>query len=447
MPGIRHARWASQSQSTGQPRRMVGLEHPATGHPPRMPRHFRDYLAPFAVLLLLYAGFFKASPLLSWVPVDLTLLGALLTLVGVVVVLIRNSVPRGTGAVLALWATFMPMAILHANNTYGSSKSLRLFTLTLLAALGLLFLIHSERRQQIWVFMQIALGAVLAIGTALSPVPNGLQDYVYRQVAAGTDPIGAGRAAGVAVVGCFALALAGHRGRAWLTAAGAALIVPMFMSGSRGPVAAAAAALAAVAVLAPERGTIRAARVAVIAAVMALTYALTIGSTTGGTGRIALTLLKGSDQGDASQLRLMLWHYTFAYLPGHPWGLGWGGLQDTSGYVLLGLGLRYPHNVLLEVTAEAGWIAGAAVIVFLWAALRRLRAAAVSPFPVALFGIAVFFTVNAMVSGDVNDNRTMWASLAIGWVIASGCGTPRTSEISGSTRYTVSDVPSLPGHR
>jgi hypothetical protein len=241
MLGIRNARRASQSQSTGQPRLMVGPEHPAPGHPPRTPRHFRDYLAPFAVLLLLYAGYFKANPLLSWVPVDLTLLGALLTLVGVVAVLIRNSVPRGTGTVLALWATFMPMAILHANNTYGSSKSLRLFTLTLLAALGPLFLIRSERRQQIWVVMQIALGAVLAIGTALSPVPNGLQDYIYQQAAEGTNPIGAGRAAGVAVVGCFVLALAGHQRRVLLTAIGAALVIPLFLSGSRGPVLAAMA--------------------------------------------------------------------------------------------------------------------------------------------------------------------------------------------------------------
>ena len=212
---------------------MVGSEHPAPGHPPRMPRHFRDYLAPFAVLLLLYAGYFKASPLLSWVPVDQTLLGALLTLVGVVAVLLRNSVPRGTGAVLALWATFMPMAILHANNTYGSSKSLRLFTLTLLAALGPLFLKRSERCQQIWVFMQIALGAVLAIGTALSPVPTGLQDYIYHQAGEGADPIGAGRAAGVAVVGCFALPYRPPKRRtAGRRRSGP--VVPMFLSGSRG---------------------------------------------------------------------------------------------------------------------------------------------------------------------------------------------------------------------
>jgi O-antigen ligase len=403
------------------------MQRQVPSHPPRIHRNFGDYAAPFSVLLLLYAGYFKANPILSRVPVDLTLLGAVLTLAGVVAVLLWNSVPRGTGAVLALWATFMPMAILHADNSYGSSKSLRLFTLTLLAVLGPLFLMRSRRRQEIWVIIQIALGAVLAIGTALSPVPAGLQDYIYQQAPQGSDPTGAGQAAGVAVVGCLAVALAGHRRRALLTVAGAALVVPMFLSGARGPVVAAAATLAVVAAIIPGSGTRRAVRVALIAIGMALTWFLVSGSTTGGTGRIASALLKTNNQDPSSQIRLTLWHYTLSFVAGHPWGVGWGGLQDTAGYVVLDAGLRYPHNVLLEVAGEAGWIAGAAVIVFLWTGLRRIRGAAVGPFPVALFGIAMFFTMNAMVSGDVNDNRPMWASVAIGWVIASRDSTPRTS--------------------
>jgi O-antigen ligase len=114
----------------------------------------------------------------------------------------------------------------------------------------------------------------------------------------------------------------------------------------------------------------------------------------------------------------MLWHYTWAYIPGHFWGTGWGGLQDVSGMNLMaGYGLIYPHDILLEIAGEAGWIAAAAVMVFLWCGLRHLRTAAVSPYPAALFGIAVFFTVNAMLSGDVNDNRVMWAAVAIGWAV------------------------------
>jgi hypothetical protein len=402
---------------------------PAAAHPPRVRRNIRDYVAPFAVLLLLYAGFFKANPLLSWVPVDLTLLGASLTLAGIIAVLVTSSIPRGTGVVLAVWATFMPMAFLHAGNPYGSTKTLHLFTLTLLAALAPLFLIRSGRRQEIWVLMQIALGTILAIGTYLAPVSDMPPDVIYQTALEGSNPIGAGRAAGVAVVGCLCLALAGHRWRIWLVLLGGGAAVPLFMSGSRGPVLAAVISVFMVAALAPTSGIKRFTRIGLVGVGAVLTYLYIQGSTTGGAGRIAKTLLQGVDQDTSSQVRLMLWRYTGSYIFRHPWGTGWGGLQHVSGFNLLNTeGLVYPHNVLLEVTGEAGWIAGAAVIFFLWSGLRQLRAAAVLPFPAALFGIVVFFVLNAMVSGDVNDNRTMWASVAVAWVVAIGNGTHRTGQ-------------------
>jgi O-antigen ligase len=444
MPGNPSATCGNAGKASSRLGRESGWRHPTARQGPRMRRHFRDYAAPFAVLLLLYAGFFKANPLLSWAPVDLTLLGATLTLAGVVAVLFRNSVPRGVNAVLALWATFLPMVILRADNPYGSIKSLHLFTLTLLAALAPLFLIRSGRRQEIWVLMQIALGTVLAIGTSLSPVPDLPPGEIYRLSLQGTDPIISGQAAGVAVVGCFVLALAGHRRRALLILAGAALMVPLFLSGSRGPVLAAAVAVAIVAALAPASATRRLVRIGFVAVGGTLIYFYVRGSTTGGTGRIALTLFNPDNQDASSQVRLMLWHFTSSYILGHPWGTGWGGLQYISGFNLISTeGLIYPHNVLLEVAGEAGWIAGAAVVFFLWSGLRHLRTAAVSPFPAALFGIAVFFTMNAMVSGDVNDNRTMWASVAIGWVIASKGKTqpafesvpPRSEQADGVERH------------
>jgi hypothetical protein len=69
------------------------------------------------------------------------------------------------------------------------------------------------------------------------------------------------------------------------------------------------------------------------------------------------------------------------------------------------------------VTAEAGWIAGAAMIVYMWCGLRRLRRLAASPYPAVLFGMAVFNLVNSAVSGDINSYRCMWASIAIAWVM------------------------------
>jgi hypothetical protein len=379
-----------------------------------------DYAAPAAILLLLYAGYFKANPLLSWMPVDLTFLGAALTLTGVIAVTGRGTIPRGTGPVLALWAVFMPAAILHAPGSYASQKVTYLFTLTLLSALGPLFLIRSGARQEIWVIMQVTLAAVLAGGALLSSHPVQPAEGPARVFLSGSNTIASGDLAGLVVVACFIFALTRRRRRGLMLALGGAAAVAMFQTGSRGPVLAVAVALAAVAAFAPASGVHRAIRVAAVGAVFVLGWYFVRGDTGGGAGRIATTLLAGSDEGTSSLVRLSLWREAWDVIPVHFWGLGWGGLNDLgslSGAGLLGEpGLEYPHDIFLEVTAEAGWVAGAAMIVFMWYALRRLRRLAASPYPTVLFGIAVFNLVNSAVSGDINSYRCMWASIAIAWV-------------------------------
>ena len=333
---------ATQTEVLGTPGLWANGHRRAAGRHPRIRRYFRDYAAPFGVLILVYAGFFKGSPLLSWMPVDLTLLGALLVLGGVIAVVVRGDMPRGMGVVLAVWATFVPAAILHAPTEYGSSKASRLFTLTLLAALGPLFLIQSERRQRIWVVMQIGLGCVLAAGAALSPALAASDGAVYRLALDGSNAIGAGRAAGVAVVGFLVLALIGHRRRGWLLLAGAAVTVPLFQSGSRGPVLAAAVATAAVAVVAPASGARRLVRVVLLAVGGFLVWYWLRGQTAGPAGRISSTLLAGKLAGTSSQARMVLWGEAWGYIQGHPWGAGWGGLANLGGSGLLGqVGLMY----------------------------------------------------------------------------------------------------------
>jgi O-Antigen ligase len=392
---------------------------PAVPSPAVRARRPRDYVAVTPVVLLAYAGYFKANPLLSWVPVDLTFLGATLVAIGVLAVTGQSTIPRGTGPVLALWALFMPAAILHAPGSYASTKVTYLFTLTLLSALGPLFLLRTAARQELWVIMQVLLAAVLASGALLSSHPQLAAEGVDRVFLSGSNTEASGQLAGLVVLACFTFALAGRR-RGLMLVLGGAGAVAMFATGSRGPVLAVAIALAAVAAFAPASGVYRAVRVAAIGAVMILGWYFVRGDTGGGAGRIATTLLAGSDEDTSSQTRLSLWHEAWAIIPGHFWGIGWGGLADlgplSSGGLLGQPGLDWPHDIFLEVTAEAGWIAGAALIVFMWCALRRLRRLAASPYPAVLFAMAVFWLVNSAVSGDVNSYRCMWASLAIAWV-------------------------------
>jgi hypothetical protein len=140
-----------------------------------------------------------------------------------------------------------------------------------------------------------------------------------------------------------------------------------------------------------------------------------------------------------------MWREAWDVIPGHFWGLGWGGLSDLgplSGGGNLGPGgAPYPHDIWLQVTAEAGWIAGAALIVFVLCSLRRLRRLATSPYPAVLFGMAVFWVTQASLSGNVNSWRCMWASVAIAWVTVGssgqGGGIGSASDVAPSSSTTT----------
>ena len=113
--------------------------------------------------------------------------------------------------------------------------------------------------------------------------------------------------AAVVVLSCSILALTRRRWRGRMLALGGAAAVTMFATGFRGPVLAAAVALATVATFAPASGVYRTVRITAITLVMFLVWYFVRGDTTGGGGRIAATLLAGSDQDIASQIRLSLW--------------------------------------------------------------------------------------------------------------------------------------------
>jgi hypothetical protein len=412
--------------------RYAGDLGPPVPQPIARARSLRDYAAVAAILLLAYAGYFKASPLLSWTPVDLTFLGGALVLAGVLAGAGKSTIPRGMVPILALWALFVPAAILHAPGAYADQKVTYLFTLTLLSALGPLFLVRTAARQELWVIMQLVLAAVLAAGALISSHPVQPAEGPSRVYLSGSNTIASGELAGLVVLACFIFALTRRRRRGLMLALGGAGTVAMFQTGSRGPVLAVAVALAVVAVFAPASGAYRTVRVAVIGVVFFLSWYFVRGDTAGGAGRIASTLLAGSDGDTSSLVRLSLWREAWDVIPAHFWGIGWGGLNDLgplSGGGLLGQpGLEWPHDIWLEVTAEAGWIAGAALIVFMWCALRRLRRLAASPYPAVLFGMAVFWLVQASVSGDVNSWRPMWASIAIAWVMVPAQGVNPRSE-------------------
>lgn len=120
-----------------------------------------------------------------------------------------------------------------------------------------------------------------------------------------------------------------------------------------------------------------------------------------------------------------------------PLGVGWAGLEP----ILRPIG-RYPHNLFLEVGAEGGVLAALALLALLAAAVSRsfkaARAGDDSVVPVV--ALLVFWLVNAMVSGDANDNRGVFVFAAAALMVRGArqpeAGAPKRAgrAPSGSSR-------------
>ena len=76
-----------------------------------------------------------------------------------------------------------------------------------------------------------------------------------------------------------------------------------------------------------------------------------------------------------------------------------------------GVGRQYPHNLMAEVTLESGWACGAATLLVLVAAAVAAWSRTGSPGGRLVFAGLLFYAINAMVSGDLNDNRPLFMFL------------------------------------
>jgi hypothetical protein len=372
------------------------------------------------VALLLYIGFFKGASFMKWAPIDLTVIAITLVVGAVCLNLMARRayivIPLG---VLVFVGLCIPPIFYAPTNPAAWDKRLRL-AIPLIAAVGVVTLVDSPKRQRVWVWLHVIVG-VLLVGTAV-----GATDPAGRFAGAGSNTIGAGRASGVAIVVLLVLLVTkGLRGRVPRMAASLTVVWLLFAlidTGSRGPLFSCAAAALIVSAVSLGRGKPRRVAVAVCAI---LTGWFVI---TGGTG-LGARRIYGSVSGEYSLMRsrAVLWDQALHVIYSNPLGIGWGnfwsalspGARLDSGYD------QYPHNVILEIFVEAGWLTGLAFLVLVAVSFARLYAKSGSPYGAALLGIAVFFVLNAMVSGDVNDNRMMWAAVAIAWALG-----PRSTDVN-----------------
>jgi O-antigen ligase len=389
------------------------------------------------VLLTAYLsiGVFKGTTLLLESPVDPTLALATL-LLGVCTVRVLSG--RAFKVPMILAATFVVIGVLLVVSLtwtpvpgYGAEKALKFWTLTLLALAAPFCVVDNERdlrRLLAWLLIAAVVGALVTLRfgeiSAVEDINNantgrlefgGVENTIFmsRMLCAG------------ALVALFAPAmrLGGAYGRVALPLIGVGLLAVAASIGSRGPLVSLALALAvtltAVVLRNPRALLPLLAMVAIGAAVLPF---ISLPETSAARLRGITEDPLGTLQADG---RSRLYEQAIDIARDNPVvGLGSGGFRLYSA-VLIRKELRYPHNIFLEAAAEIGIAAAVllavcmiAVLIGLfrraWGAKHTQRRSQV--YLVTALLLLSFFA--AQFSGDINDNRTFWTALALGWLVA-----------------------------
>lgn len=368
-------------------------------------------IGPVFLAILTCVGQIKANPTLAWIPVDLTPLVA--ATVAILIVLARANRGPTSGRIvipIILWILFIPPIIWSPTHSYATVKLIILFSVTLILAVAPFHLLGDERQQRAFL-ATLAVVAMFFAAAGLLFGPELATDYNNRIQVEGANTIGTAR---VAMAGAVIMILyacqSGTRNFTRLLLLGASLLATLLgiMTGSRGPTTAAVVAILVTLLFAPafkkHRG--RALLGAAIPSAVAVWMAVRSGSD--GMFRI----ISGAET--PTSTRNAMWDDSLRIIGENPFGIGWGA------YLSPGLEAhRYPHNLILEIGVEAGWIPMLATACLLVATFARGVKVSATPAAAAIFGVSIFAGINAMVSGDINDNRLLWPTLFALWAIAS----------------------------
>jgi len=385
---------------------------------PHKRRGLLNYVGPVALGVLVYSGPLGASPVFSWVPGNLTAISV--GLVGVTIIATLFSYQRLSGRIvvpLSLWIIFLLPATHFVSSDYSAVKLLSLLTMLLLCLTAPFLLLQFQVQRAVF----LGTLAVCGLLSGLEVIRSG--DHAAIEAGLSSDVLlldGANTISTARIVGTAALVLIavgvttsraqGVRRLVFLTV-GLGLVVVMVATGSRGPLAAIIAGVAALILIAPVMWRRRIGSLLILAAGTAAAYWWSLSRDLVSSDR-AFAWLSGERDG-STQTREYLWSTAADYITRHPWGAGWGGFSTLPN---VPSNLNYPHNLFLEVYVETGWVIGTFTIAFVFLSMRRLLINATEPVSGALFALAIFALVNAMVSGDVNDNRLLWLILATAWL-------------------------------
>ena len=131
-------------------------------------------MGPVALALFAYAGQVKLSPLVRWVPVDLTLLLGLVVVVSVIASRVRTGPTSGIMAIpIAVLAVLQLGLVQSSLEGYALTKVITLWTFTALCMIAPFYLLRTESQRKLFL-MTLASAWSGSRATTRMPVPRSL---------------------------------------------------------------------------------------------------------------------------------------------------------------------------------------------------------------------------------------------------------------------------------
>lgn len=404
-------------------------------------------------VLFLFAGKYKNDPIFNWVPVDITVLLLLLSVsAGVWVIYKRGGVFRPTAlyfsGLFAVFLSYVSISYLWTpSDSYALEKIGYLTVLTYWPLLACAIIIGYRRER----FKRFAVAlTVLSLWFCTEAVIAFLNSTIVGQQveALGITYLGIGRVIGPAalillVYGTVVERRTGFRISVLLSFGGA--IAVLLLLGGRGPF---------LATILPStllfyyglklnylKGTIRIRRF--MWPLLALVFAaVSLASTVGASETMSTIrrLYKLTESlGGSAETRIRMYGEAIQVWMAHPlFGAGVGSWPVLTGFGDIKM---YPHNMILEVLAEFGLIGLFLLSLPFLFALRHLRRVThVRRDPWALLALMLFLNafVNAMFTGDLSDNRYVFAFLGLLVARHERSGTRRWMTNAKTTRVSSS---------
>lgn len=373
---------------------------------------------PVVLAIFVHSGSLKSNPLLAWVPADLTVLLGVLLIVLMFAEIIRTGyIARAIWLPLMIAATML-LGVSAIQTAYGADKAASFFTITMLAIVGAVILLHEDRQRRAFLGALAGLGAVVAL--LVSIAPERTAEWSEVVTLAGTNTISTSQmiVAGAVILGVYAVA---GRRSAFLRIIAALSSGLMFLcalgTGARGPIVAVAISIAIALLVAPAFSRRRARSIIAICLIGGIGLFLALQQ--GGEGLSRVLGFLAGEQDTSTTARTVLWSTAWHHITQLPLGGGWGyfgTIPELSVNAVNG-GQAYPHSVPLEIALEAGWVTGLFFAILVLVSFVRLVRRAYDPATVMFLVLLVFTVTNALLSGDINDNRLMWVLIAAAWVM------------------------------